>query len=43
MIIMKGNAFLPTSIPCRILCTELMEYCEHFMGTIDLGEEVSKE
>lgn len=39
---MKGTAFLSTSIPCRILCTELMEYYENLMGTIDLEEEVSK-
>ena len=38
---MKGNAFLLTSIPCRILFSELMEYYEILMGTIDLGE-VSK-
>lgn len=41
-MIMKGNAFLLTSIPRRILFSELMEYYENLMGTIDLGEEVSK-
>lgn len=39
---MKGNAFLLTSIPCRILFSELMEYYENLMGTIDLGEEIRK-
>lgn len=38
---MKGNAFLLTSIPCKILFSELMEYYENLMGTIDL-REVSK-
>lgn len=31
-IIMKGDDFLLTSIPCRILFSELIEYYENLMG-----------
>lgn len=39
---MKGNAFFPTSGPRRIIFIELMGYYKNLMGTIDLGEGVSK-
>lgn len=41
-VVMRGDAFLPTSIPCRIIFIELMRYYENLLGTISLGDEVSK-
>lgn len=42
MIVIKENAFLPNSIPHKILFIELMGYYENLMGIIDPGEEVKE-
>lgn len=39
---MKEKAFLPTSIPHRILFIGLMGYYENLMGIIDPGKEVKE-